>query len=132
MEPELVCIDSSGKANGLGLLKDGFLFKVNIEVSRRYFNFFWLKLLTFNNWVIYIYDLKRLLSGTNSFLKQLSKISPPFEIAVGLNGRVWLKTDKCNQTLFIVDAIKGYSNVRDSETETYIGNLSKNTSLYNE
>jgi len=40
MEPELVCIDSSGKANGLGLLKDGFLFKVNIEVSRRYFNFF--------------------------------------------------------------------------------------------
>ncbi len=36
MEPELVCIDSSGKANGLGVLKDGFMFKVNLELARRY------------------------------------------------------------------------------------------------
>ena len=36
MEPELVCIDANGKANGLGLLKDGFLFKTNLELARRY------------------------------------------------------------------------------------------------
>lgn len=35
MEPELVCIDASGKANGLGVLKDGFMFKVSLELGRR-------------------------------------------------------------------------------------------------
>jgi exosome complex component RRP40 len=36
MEPELVCIDAAGKANGLGVLKEGFMFKVNLELSRRF------------------------------------------------------------------------------------------------
>lgn len=35
MEPELVCIDANGKASGLGVLKEGFLFKCNLEFSRR-------------------------------------------------------------------------------------------------
>lgn len=35
MEPELVCIDASGKANGLGVLKEGFMFSVNLELARR-------------------------------------------------------------------------------------------------
>jgi exosome complex component RRP40 len=35
MEPELVCIDGSGKANGLGVLKEGFMFKINLELGRR-------------------------------------------------------------------------------------------------
>jgi len=36
MEPELVCIDGSGKANGLGVLKEGFMFKINLELGRRH------------------------------------------------------------------------------------------------
>jgi hypothetical protein len=35
MEPELVCIDSVGKASGLGVLKDGFMLKVSLEMARR-------------------------------------------------------------------------------------------------
>ena len=34
MEPELVCIDGSGKANGLGVLKEGFMFKINLELGK--------------------------------------------------------------------------------------------------
>ena len=40
MEPELVCIDGSGKANGLGVLKEGFMFKINLELGRRYVVFY--------------------------------------------------------------------------------------------
>jgi len=35
MEPELVCIDANGKSSGLGLLRDGFMIKTNIELCRR-------------------------------------------------------------------------------------------------
>lgn len=105
MEPELVCIDSSGKASGLGVLKDGFMFKVNLELARR------------------------LLSSSNQFLRQLSKHILPFEITIGMNGRVWLKTTNCKQTLFLVDAINQYANVNDAETESFIQDLVKNNTL---
>ena len=36
IEPELVCIDANGKSSGLGVLKDGFMFKCNIELTRRF------------------------------------------------------------------------------------------------
>lgn len=109
MEPELVCIDAGGKANGLGLLKEGYLFKINIDMARR------------------------LLSSTNvDFLKQLSKVVPPFEIAIGMNGRVWLKSEKPKITIFIVEAINEYALVKDSETENFVNQLAKNTSLYND
>lgn len=101
MEPELVCIDANGKANGLGVLKDGFMFKVDLELARR------------------------LLAGSNQFLRQLSKHVPPFEITIGLNGRIWLKTNSCKQTVFLVDAINQYAQISESETENFIKNLLK-------
>lgn len=37
MEPELVCIDSCGRANGMGVFgADGLLFKVSLGLVRRY------------------------------------------------------------------------------------------------
>ncbi len=35
VEPELVCIDSDGKAHGKGRLENGFLFRINLDMSRR-------------------------------------------------------------------------------------------------
>ncbi|XP_070801584.1 exosome complex component RRP40 isoform X3 [Pituophis catenifer annectens] len=36
MEPEMVCIDSSGRANGMGIIgQDGFLFKVSLGLIRK-------------------------------------------------------------------------------------------------
>ncbi len=93
---------------GLGLLKDGFLFKTSINMCRR------------------------LLSSSNDFLKQLSKIVPPFEIAVGLNGRIWLKTERCKQTLFIVEAIKHYAAIKEADTQSYINQIATNASVYND
>lgn len=37
MEPELVCVDSSGRANGMGAFgAGGLLFKVSLGLVRRY------------------------------------------------------------------------------------------------
>ncbi|XP_042317093.1 exosome complex component RRP40 isoform X2 [Sceloporus undulatus] len=37
MEPEMVCIDSSGRANGMGVIgQDGFLFKVSLGLIRKF------------------------------------------------------------------------------------------------
>ncbi|CAF0710928.1 unnamed protein product [Brachionus calyciflorus] len=104
MEPELVCIDAAGKASGLGVLKDGFMFKINLELARR------------------------LLSGSNQFLRELSKNIPPFEITIGMNGRIWIKTSSCKQTIFLFQAINQYSNVSESDTENFIKNLLKDYS----
>jgi exosome complex component RRP40 len=35
MEAELVCTDTNGKANGMGPLKDGFLFTHSLGLTRK-------------------------------------------------------------------------------------------------
>lgn len=100
MEPELVCIDANGKSNGLGLLKEGFMFKTNLELARR------------------------LSSASNEFLKKLSKICPPFEIAVGMNGRIWIKSDRIKDTIFIHESINKYSQIKEQDYQNFIDKLS--------
>ena len=101
MEPELVCIDANGKASGLGQLTEGFMFKVSLELARR------------------------LLSGSSEFLRTLSQHIPPFEITIGMNGRIWVKAATCKQTIFLVDAIKQYSQITEKEVAKFIDNLLK-------
>jgi len=135
METELVCIDNVGKANGMGVLKDGYMFKVSLEFARR------------------------LLSPGNQFLHLLSKHLPPFEITIGYNGRIWLKTeiprekkdstaaaktsedddDRDRQmikrevalTMFIMEALAQYANVPTSNTEDLVTHLIKNCNFKN-
>uniref|UniRef100_UPI00358E0AD5 exosome complex component RRP40 isoform X1 n=1 Tax=Myxine glutinosa TaxID=7769 RepID=UPI00358E0AD5 len=67
MEPEVVCVDSAGRANGLGQLSgDGFLIHTSLEFCRR------------------------LLTPGCLLIASLSAVCP-CEITVGLNGRVWLR-----------------------------------------
>uniref|UniRef100_A0A0K0DA50 Ribosomal RNA-processing protein 40 n=1 Tax=Angiostrongylus cantonensis TaxID=6313 RepID=A0A0K0DA50_ANGCA len=63
---ELTCIDALFRARGLGALSGGFLFKVSCNLARR------------------------LLSTQSQLLNLLGKHFK-FEIAIGLNGRIWLK-----------------------------------------
>lgn len=63
MEPELVCIDSNGRSSGYGVLRDGFMIHTSASLARK------------------------ILSTQSEVLQRLGK-SLPFEIAVGLNGRV--------------------------------------------
>uniref|UniRef100_A0A2N9J101 Ribosomal RNA-processing protein 40 n=1 Tax=Fagus sylvatica TaxID=28930 RepID=A0A2N9J101_FAGSY len=66
MNPELSCTDASGKAAEFGQLKDGFMFESSTGLSRTLLS-----------------------SPTCPVLDALGK-KLSFEIAVGLNGRVWV------------------------------------------
>ncbi|KAM3866744.1 exosome complex component RRP40-like [Diretmus argenteus] len=87
MEPELVCMDSSGRANGLGVFgAGGFLFKVSVGLVRR------------------------LLAPQSDIIKDLEKLFP-FELVVGMNGRVWVKAASVQQTLVIANLLESSENM---------------------
>ena len=72
MEPELVCVDGYGKKAGMGVLEDGgYVFNVSLNTVRK------------------------LLSKECVLLHTLGK-NIPFEIAVGMNGRIWIRQDYFN------------------------------------
>ncbi|XP_008325043.1 exosome complex component RRP40 [Cynoglossus semilaevis] len=82
MEPELACIDSSGRASGMGVFGGGgLLFRVSLGLVRR--------LLAPN-------------SDVRSDLEQLF----PCELVVGLNGRVWVKAASIQQTLIVANLLQ--------------------------
>uniref|UniRef100_A0A663F292 Ribosomal RNA-processing protein 40 n=1 Tax=Aquila chrysaetos chrysaetos TaxID=223781 RepID=A0A663F292_AQUCH len=65
MEPEMVCIDSSGRSSGMGIIgQDGFLFKVSLGLIRK------------------------LLAPKCEIIQELSQLYP-FELVLGMNGRIW-------------------------------------------
>ncbi|XP_055374572.1 exosome complex component RRP40 [Condylostylus longicornis] len=80
LEPELVCVDSKGKKGRLGVLKDGFMFKCSINLVRK------------------------ILRPGCPLLEAL-KIEVPYEIAVGMNGRIWIKGNNIKETIAIGNAI---------------------------
>ncbi|XP_063194409.1 exosome complex component RRP40 isoform X2 [Chroicocephalus ridibundus] len=67
MEPEMVCIDSSGRSSGMGIIgQDGFLFKVSLGLIRK------------------------LLAPKCEIIQELSQLYP-FELVLGMNGRIWME-----------------------------------------
>lgn len=82
MEPELVCIDGSGRANGMGVFGGGGLvFKVSLELVRR------------------------LLSPNSDIRSDLEQLFP-CELVVGMNGRVWVRTASIQQTLIVANLLQ--------------------------
>ncbi|CAN9515224.1 unnamed protein product [Ophioblennius macclurei] len=82
MEPELVCVDSSGRANGLGVFgSGGLLFTVSLGLVRR---------------------LLSPLSDLRSDLEQLF----PCELVVGMNGRLWVRASSVQQTLVVANLLQ--------------------------
>lgn len=81
MEPELVCVDSYFKAGKLGLLSNnGYVFNVSTEFAYSLLN----------------YD--------NPLLRTLGK-KTPFEICVGLNGKVWVNGKTTKDVFTILTAL---------------------------
>lgn len=80
VEPELSCTGASGKAEGFGPLTDGYLFKCSTGLSRQ------------------------CLAADSIVLNEIGKYLP-FEIAVGLNGRIWVKSTSVLNTTVISNAI---------------------------
>ncbi|XP_078116087.1 exosome complex component RRP40 [Sander vitreus] len=82
MEPELVCVDSSGRANGMGVFGGGgLLFTVSLGLARR------------------------LLSPHSDVLSDLQTLFP-CELVVGMNGRLWVKSSSVQQTLIIANLLQ--------------------------
>ncbi|KAG8228680.1 hypothetical protein J437_LFUL008668 [Ladona fulva] len=92
MEPELECVDSKGKQSGMGVVADdGFLFTCSINVVRK------------------------ILSPKCPLLKTLGK-EIPHEIAVGMNGKVWLKARSIKETIALANAILATEYITNEET----------------
>ncbi|CAL1530468.1 unnamed protein product [Lymnaea stagnalis] len=101
MEPELVCIDSHGRSSGMGVIrKGGFLFHCHINLARK------------------------LLNPECVVLKQLGRRFK-FEIAVGINGRVWVKANNEIQTIAMANAVMASELMNNVQIETMCKKLSK-------
>lgn len=81
MEPELVCVNSLGKKGKFGVLQqDGFVFTCSLNLIRK------------------------ILNPDYQLLKTLgSKI--PYDIAVGMNGKIWLRAKTIKETIAVGNAI---------------------------
>lgn len=97
METELVCVDSHGKKNRLGVLEDGFVFKCSLNLVRKVLN-------------------------QQCMLIDSLKNEWPFEIAAGMNGRIWIKAKSMRETVAVGNAIL----VSEYLTNDEIKNMCKN------
>lgn len=82
MEPELVCVDSYFKAGRLGILSnDGFLINISLSLTHR------------------------LLNIENPLLSTFGK-KIPYEIVLGVNGKMWLNAKKYKNIITLIDCFE--------------------------
>ncbi|XP_044730744.1 exosome complex component RRP40 [Chrysoperla carnea] len=93
VEPELVCIDHNFKSDRFGVLKDGFIFNCSLNV------------------------VYKILNSSCPLLQLLGK-EIKHEIVVGLNGKVWVKANNCEDTLAIANAVLKCEFLSNSEIRT--------------
>ncbi|XP_067850470.1 exosome complex component RRP40-like [Heptranchias perlo] len=102
MEPELVCIDSCGRSNGMGVIgPDGLLFKVSLSIARK------------------------LLSPNCEVIKNLGELYP-FEIVIGMNGRIWVKAKTIKHTLLVANVLESCENMTTDQRKHVFKKLSEN------
>ncbi|KAK1925379.1 hypothetical protein DB88DRAFT_483740 [Papiliotrema laurentii] len=83
MEPELECFDAAtGKSDGFGELKGGCVVTVSLQLARQ------------------------LLNPKFTLLQTLAS-SIPFEIAIGINGKVWIKSPSISETIALKRVLEG-------------------------
>jgi len=101
MEPELACISARNKAEGYGELLEGFVFKCSIGLAYR------------------------LLEDNCPILKHLGKVVP-YEIAVGMNGRVWVNSASRKHTILICNAILNSEFIKPNQILSMVQKLTSN------
>ncbi|XP_073145811.1 uncharacterized protein [Henckelia pumila] len=99
MNPELSCMDASGKAAEYGPLKDGFMFESSTGLSRML-----------------------LKSPTCPVLETLGK-KLAFEIAVGLNGRVWVNATSPSIVILVANTILQTESLSPTQQKIRVENL---------
>ena len=105
-ESELVCVDSYGKKAGLGVLMGGgFMFSVSLNLVRK------------------------LLSTDCCLLNKLGETAP-FEVAVGMNGRIWLRARSVKETMVLAQALQAGELMTNTEIVTMCDKLSDVLAAY--
>lgn len=107
MEPEIVCYNpSTGKSEGMGELKGGMVFDVSLGMARRLL-------------------LKRQVEeGALVVLEEIA-LKVAFEVAVGRNGKVWVKAGGLKETLIVGKALQetDREGLNVEQQETLVRNL---------
>ncbi|KAF9281055.1 Exosome component 3 [Linnemannia elongata] len=99
MEAELECMNpTTGKADGFGELKGGFVIKISLGLARR------------------------LLDPKNLVLRLLGQ-HIPFEMAVGTNGKVWVNSANTQHTILICNAIRNSEYLNSAECSAMVKSL---------
>lgn len=90
LEPELECFNAStGKADGMGELKEGMVFDISLGMARR------------------LMMAKTKEEGGIAILEEFGeKGGLRFEIAVGRNGKVWINSERVRTTVAIGRALR--------------------------
>ncbi|WVN84996.1 uncharacterized protein L203_100133 [Cryptococcus depauperatus CBS 7841] len=87
MEPEIECFDpNTGKSDGFGELKGGVMVKCSLQLCRH------------------------LLNRSHILLPTIASVTS-FEIAIGLNGRLWLKAETISETIAmkrLIESVDSY------------------------
>lgn len=99
MNPELSCMDASGKAAEYGPLKDGFMFESSTGLSRTLLS-----------------------TPTCPVLETLGK-KLAFEIAVGLNGRVWVNATSPSVIVLVANTIMQTESLSPAQQKIKVENL---------
>ena len=100
MEPELVCVDSYGKKAGMGVLSGGgFMFSIPLHLVRK-------------------------LLAPNSELLKILGSNTPFEVAVGMNGRVWVRARSVKETMILAQAMECSEYMTKEEVKTMCDKIS--------
>ncbi|XP_076627253.1 exosome complex component Rrp40 [Colletes latitarsis] len=101
MEAELVCVDSHGKEKNLGALtSDGMLFNCSLSLIRK------------------------ILNPNFSLFNKLAH-SQAFEVAAGMNGRIWVKARTIQETIAVANAILAAEYAAPSDIEKLCSNIEK-------
>uniref|UniRef100_A0A175YN49 Ribosomal RNA-processing protein 40 n=1 Tax=Daucus carota subsp. sativus TaxID=79200 RepID=A0A175YN49_DAUCS len=103
MNPELSCMDASGKAAEFGPLKDGYMFESSTGLSRMLLS-----------------------SPTCPVLEALGK-KLSFEIAVGLNGRAWVNAASPSTVILVSNAIMNSETLTGVQQKLMVDKLLQRT-----
>lgn len=84
MDPEIECVHpSTGKSEGLGELKGGMLFDISLGIARR------------------LMLSKTREEGRVAVLEEVAEKGARFEIAVGRNGKIWIRGETIKMTALL-------------------------------
>ncbi|ODV95628.1 hypothetical protein PACTADRAFT_50326 [Pachysolen tannophilus NRRL Y-2460] len=106
IDVEIECIDpTTGKDGGFGLLEGGYVFEVKLGYAR---------------WLFF--------DKQNPLLEILAS-KCKFEIAIGINGKIWLKTDDLKTTLACSTIIENCQFLKQQDFNTEINKVFKKLNI---